>query len=114
MAMFHLLKIRTSVDIFKNEKCKVTFGLEYTSNVGFDGNSFGSDCIAYIAKLSCTYNNCPAKDAWIHLCSCNKNHSTDLSDSSYWTCKDFTDLDSGDGDGQIIKGLSHARQLTKF
>ena len=22
-------KIRTSVDIFKNEKCKVTFGLEY-------------------------------------------------------------------------------------
>ena len=30
MAMFHLLKIRTSIDIFKNEKCKVTFGLEYT------------------------------------------------------------------------------------
>ena len=29
MAMFHLLKIRTSIDIFKNEKCKVTFGLEY-------------------------------------------------------------------------------------
>ena len=29
MAMFHLLKIRASVDIFKNEKCKVTFGLEY-------------------------------------------------------------------------------------
>ena len=23
-------KIRTSIDIFKNEKCKVTFGLEYT------------------------------------------------------------------------------------
>ena len=32
MATFHLLKIRTSVDIFKNEKCKVTFGLEYISN----------------------------------------------------------------------------------
>ena len=31
MAMFHLLKIRTSKDIFKNEKCKVTFGLEYIS-----------------------------------------------------------------------------------
>ena len=31
MAMFHLLKIRTSIDIFKNEKCKVTFGLEYIS-----------------------------------------------------------------------------------
>ena len=31
MAMFHLLKIRTSIDIFKNEKCKVTFGLEYSS-----------------------------------------------------------------------------------
>ena len=29
MAMFNLLKIRTSTDIFKNEKCKVTFGLEY-------------------------------------------------------------------------------------
>ena len=29
MAMLHLLKIRTSIDIFKNEKCKVTFGLEY-------------------------------------------------------------------------------------
>ena len=27
MAMFHLLKIRTSIDILKNEKCKVTFGL---------------------------------------------------------------------------------------
>ena len=25
MAMFHLLKTRTSIDIFKNEKCKVTF-----------------------------------------------------------------------------------------
>ena len=31
--MFHLLKIRTSIDIFKNEKCKVTFGLEYTIRV---------------------------------------------------------------------------------
>ena len=30
MAMFHLLKIRTSIDEFKNEKCKVTFGLEYS------------------------------------------------------------------------------------
>ena len=30
MAMFHLLKIRTSIDLFKNEKCKVTFGLEYS------------------------------------------------------------------------------------
>ena len=29
MAMFHLLKIRMSIDILKNEKCKVTFGLEY-------------------------------------------------------------------------------------
>ena len=28
MAMFHLLKIRTSKDIFSNEKCKVTFGLK--------------------------------------------------------------------------------------
>ena len=29
IGMFPLLKIRTSIDIFKNEKCKVTFGLEY-------------------------------------------------------------------------------------
>ena len=29
----HLLKIRTSIDIFKNEKCKVTFGLEYIKNM---------------------------------------------------------------------------------
>ena len=29
MAMFNLFKIRTSTDIFKNEKCQVTFGLEY-------------------------------------------------------------------------------------
>ena len=28
MALFHLLEIRTSIDMFKNEKCKVTFGLE--------------------------------------------------------------------------------------
>ena len=31
MAMFHLLKIRTSIDIFRTEKCKVTFGLKYTN-----------------------------------------------------------------------------------
>ena len=31
--MIHLLKIRTSIDIFKNEKCKVTFGLEYITFV---------------------------------------------------------------------------------
>ena len=29
MAMFHLLKIRTSINIFSTEKCKVTFGLKY-------------------------------------------------------------------------------------
>ena len=29
MAMFHLLKNRTSINIFSNEKCKVTFGLKY-------------------------------------------------------------------------------------
>ena len=29
MTMFHLLKIRTSIDMFENEKCRVTFGLEY-------------------------------------------------------------------------------------
>ena len=30
MAMFHLLKIRTSIDILENESCKVTFGFENT------------------------------------------------------------------------------------
>ena len=29
MAMFHLLKVRTSIDIFSAEKCKATFGLKY-------------------------------------------------------------------------------------
>ena len=29
MAMFHLLKIKISIDILKIEKCKVTFDLEY-------------------------------------------------------------------------------------
>ena len=29
MTKFHLLKIRTSTDIFSTEKCKVTIGLEY-------------------------------------------------------------------------------------
>ena len=29
MAMFHLLKIRTSIDKFSIEKRKVTFGLKY-------------------------------------------------------------------------------------
>ena len=33
MAMFHSLKIRTSIDIFTNEKCKVTFGIEYTKAI---------------------------------------------------------------------------------
>ena len=27
--MFHLLKIRTKIDIFRTEKCKVTFGHKY-------------------------------------------------------------------------------------
>ena len=31
MTRFHLLRIRTSIDIFKNEKCKVPFGREYIS-----------------------------------------------------------------------------------
>ena len=45
MAMFHLLNIRTSIDIYKNEKCKVTFGLEYIKQksphvrIYFDSNT---------------------------------------------------------------------------
>ena len=41
MAMFHVLKIRTSIDIFKNEKCKITFGLEYMFNAHTLGYSRG-------------------------------------------------------------------------
>ena len=29
IAKFHLLKIRTSIDIFSTERCKVSFGLKY-------------------------------------------------------------------------------------
>ena len=29
--MFHLLKSRTSIDIFRTEKCKATFGLKYSN-----------------------------------------------------------------------------------
>ena len=29
MKKLHLLKIRTGIDIFSTEKCKVTFGLKY-------------------------------------------------------------------------------------
>ena len=32
MAMFNVLKIKTSIDIFEIERCKVTFGLEYSKN----------------------------------------------------------------------------------
>ena len=35
MAMFHLLKIRSSIDISKNEKCKVIFGLEYSCTLSW-------------------------------------------------------------------------------
>ena len=42
MAMLHLLKIRTSIDRFKNEKCKVTLGLEYR----FTGLNDGQICVA--------------------------------------------------------------------
>ena len=33
--MFHLLKIRTSIDVFSTEKCKVTFGLKYIPVIVF-------------------------------------------------------------------------------
>ena len=33
MAMFHLLNIRTSVGLFRNDKCKLTFGLKYISTL---------------------------------------------------------------------------------
>ena len=46
MAMYHLLKIRTSMDIFKNEKCKVTFGLEYI-NV----NALSSHCLTFTVSV---------------------------------------------------------------
>ena len=33
MALFHLLKIRTSIGLFRNDKCKLTFGLKYISTL---------------------------------------------------------------------------------
>ena len=33
--MFHLQKVRTSIDIFSTEKCKVTFGLEFICDAIF-------------------------------------------------------------------------------
>ena len=39
MAKFHLLKIRTSIDILNTEKCKVTFGLKYIIYKQYNINS---------------------------------------------------------------------------
>ena len=33
MAMFHLLNIRTSIGLFRNDKCKLAFGLKYISTL---------------------------------------------------------------------------------
>ena len=33
MAMFHLLKIRRSIGLFRNDKCILTFGLKYISTL---------------------------------------------------------------------------------
>ena len=33
MAMLHLLKIRTSIGLFRNDKCKITFGLKFISTL---------------------------------------------------------------------------------
>ena len=74
MAMLHLLKIRTSIDIFKNEKCKVTFGLEYIypscmtvfysfsewdiiMRLGLIKHSNSSSCSSVVLSLSCYFNN---------------------------------------------------------
>ena len=43
--MFHLLKSRTSIDLFRTEKCKVTFGLKYTFIIGEgDGRNGTARC----------------------------------------------------------------------
>ena len=59
MAMFHLLKIRTSIDIFKNEKCKVTFGLVYSNKLEFNivtlEFSMGYTSFFYLKK--CHFHN---------------------------------------------------------
>ena len=51
MAMFHLLKIRTGMNIFKNEKCKVTFGLENISLLSNMSYMLISACFRYICRL---------------------------------------------------------------
>ena len=53
MAMFHLPKIRTSIDIFKNEKCKVTFGLEYIYKKNRSLYSERHVTFQYIKTLNC-------------------------------------------------------------
>ena len=43
MANFHLLQIRTSIDIVSTEKCKVTFGIKY--NVSLLIKKDNSQCL---------------------------------------------------------------------
>ena len=55
MSMFNLLKIRTSIGIFKNEKCKVTFGLEYISTCKYNlirNNSGRNDVVSFFRHTS--------------------------------------------------------------
>ena len=47
MAMFHFLKIRTSKDIFSNEKCKVNFGLKYIIKSAVQ--------ITYVPSMICAF-----------------------------------------------------------
>ena len=53
--MFHLLKIRTRIDIFRTEKCKATFGLKYISRRNLDSDWFRSwslhTCYLYVKLM---------------------------------------------------------------
>ena len=53
--MFHLLKVRTSIDIFRTEKCKVTFGLKYIIiiDVLFAHNSVSHWNTCFYNELAC-------------------------------------------------------------
>ena len=54
--MFHLLKSRTSIDIFRTEKCKVTFVLKYI--IVYEHTFIRPDQVKSIFKLSCYAGFC--------------------------------------------------------
>ena len=61
IAIFNFLKIRMRVDIFRTEKCKVTFGLEYIK-------------VARVRKCLRNWNNLVYSDVQLNTVPCYHNH----------------------------------------